>query len=89
MKDQILIHQPSEEPLIIDGADRELRNEIDRLSKLNDMKEKIIDIINSEVLYTPELNAQRLIVLFNQRLLDMAKESSTVSELLEKTFINI
>jgi hypothetical protein len=53
------------------------------------MKEKILEIINFAVPEDTDIKATRLILLFNQHLLDKAKESNTISELIEKTFINI
>lgn len=51
------------------------------------MKDKIIDIIDCTVPLS--IKVTQLILLFNEHLLEKAKESDTVSELLEKTFINI
>jgi hypothetical protein len=54
------------------------------------MKEKIIEIIGFGMeLERAELKAKELIILFNFHLLEKANESYTLTELLEKTFINI
>ena len=57
------------------------------------MKEKIIKIISYGMdgisPETAELKAKELIILFNQHMLDKAKESHSISEMIEKTFINI
>jgi hypothetical protein len=52
------------------------------------MKEQIIEIIRNES-DTSAVKATRIIILFNQHLLENAKKSETVAEFLEKTFINL
>jgi hypothetical protein len=51
------------------------------------MKTKIIEIMDSPFPYSTK--ADQLIILFNEHLLEKAKESDTVVELLDKAFINI
>ena len=53
------------------------------------MKEQILNIINVAVPESTDIKATRLILLFNQHLLDKAKESDSLTELIEKAFINI
>jgi hypothetical protein len=54
------------------------------------MKEQILDIIGFGIEpERAELKASQLIVLFNQHMLDKAKESKTLADLIEKSFINL
>ena len=53
------------------------------------MKEKIIEIIKTSGIDSTEVKASRIIILFNQHLIDKARESSDINNLLEKTFITL
>lgn len=54
------------------------------------MKEEIIKIIGFGMEpERAEIKARELIILFNLHMLDNAKESSNIAELIERTFINI
>ena len=54
------------------------------------MKEQIIEIISRPDTFPDqkEIKAREIIVLINQRLLEKAKESDSVFELLNKMFIS-
>jgi hypothetical protein len=55
------------------------------------MKQKIIEIIYGSNMTEDQsdLKAQELIILFNAHLLEKARESNNIAELIEKTFINL